>query len=50
MLYRNKPVGRISEMVEDNAASVKENAAISLHLGECAQMLMNTIAQIQLKK
>ena len=37
-------------MVEDNAASAEENAAISSNLGECAQMLMNTIAQFQLKK
>ncbi|MDE5777600.1 MAG: methyl-accepting chemotaxis protein [Lachnospiraceae bacterium] len=43
-------IKKISEMVEDNAASAEENAAISLHLGECAQMLMNTIAQFQLKK
>ena len=43
-------IKKISEMVEDNAASAGENAAISSHLGECAQILMNTIAQFQLKK
>lgn len=37
-------------MVEDNAASAEENPAISAELGDCAQMLMNTIAQFQLKK
>ena len=42
-------ITKISEMVEDNAASAKENAEISLRLGECAQMLKNTIAQFQLK-
>ncbi len=43
-------ITKISDMVEDNAASAEENAAISSHLGECAQTLMNTIAQFQLKK
>ncbi|MDE7254519.1 MAG: methyl-accepting chemotaxis protein [Acetatifactor sp.] len=43
-------ITKISEMVEDNAASAEENAAISSNLGECAQMLMNTIAEFQLKK
>ena len=43
-------ITKISEMVEDNAASAEENAAISSNLGECAQTLMNTIAQFQLKK
>ncbi len=43
-------IRKISEMVEDNAASAEENSAISSELGECAQMLMNTIAQFQLKK
>ena len=43
-------IKKISEMVEDNAASAEENAAISAQLGECAQRLMNTIAQFQLKK
>lgn len=43
-------IKKISEMVEDNAASAEENAAISANLGECAQTLMNTIAQFQLKK
>ena len=42
-------ITKISEMVEDNAASAKENAEISSRLGECAQMLKNTIAQFQLK-
>ena len=43
-------IRKISEMVEDNAASAEENSAISSELGDCAQMLMNTIAQFQLKK
>lgn len=43
-------IKKMSEMVEDNAASAKENAEISSHLGECAQMLMNTIAQFQLRE
>lgn len=43
-------ITKISEMVEDNAASAEENAAISSNLGECAQTLMNTIGQFQLKK
>lgn len=43
-------INKISEMVEDNAASAEENSAISSNLGECAQMLMNTISQFQLKK
>ena len=43
-------ITKISEMVEDTAASAEENSAISSNLGECAQTLMNTIAQIQLKK
>ena len=43
-------IKKMSEMVEDNAASAEENAAISSHLGECAQMLMNTIAQFQLRE
>ena len=43
-------ITKISEMVEDNAASAEENSAISSHLGECAQTLMGTIAQFQLKK
>ncbi len=41
---------QISEMVENNAASAEENSAISSHLGECAQALMETVAQYQLKK
>lgn len=40
----------ISGMVENNAASAQENAAISSNLGECAQSLMNTVAQFRLKK
>ncbi|MDE6687796.1 MAG: HAMP domain-containing protein [Lachnospiraceae bacterium] len=43
-------IRKISEMVEDNAASAEENSAISSELGDCAQTLMNTIAQFQLKK
>ncbi len=43
-------IAKISEMVEDNAASAEENSAISSNLGECAQTLMGTIAQFQLKK
>ena len=43
-------INKISEVVEDNAASAEENSAISSHLGECAQTLMDTIAQFQLKK
>ncbi|MDE6742461.1 MAG: hypothetical protein K2J95_01120 [Lachnospiraceae bacterium] len=43
-------IKKISEMVEDNAASAEENSAISSELGDCAQTLMNTIAQFQLKK
>ena len=43
-------INKISEMVEDNAASAEENSAISSNLGECAKMLMNTISQFQLKK
>lgn len=43
-------IKKISEMVEDNAACAEENAAISADLGECAQTLMNTIAQFQLRK
>ena len=39
----------ISEMVENNAASAEENSAISMNLGECANSLMDTIAQFQLK-
>lgn len=42
-------IRKISEMVEDNAASAEENSAISSELGDCAQTLMNTIAQFQLK-
>lgn len=43
-------INKISEMVENNAAGAEENSAISSHLGECAQTLMDTIAQFQLKK
>ncbi len=43
-------IRKISDMVEDNAASAEENSAISSNLGECAQMLMDTIAQFQLKR
>ncbi len=42
-------IKKISEMVENNAASAEENSAISAHLGVCAQTLMETIAQYQLK-
>ena len=41
---------KISEMVENNAASAEENSEISSHLGACAQALTDTIAQFQLKK
>ena len=40
----------ISGMVESNAASAQENAAISASLGECAQSLMDTVAQFKLKQ
>ena len=43
-------IKKISEMVENNAASAEENSAISSQLGECAQALMNTIAQFRLKE
>ena len=43
-------INKISEMVENNAASAEENSAISSQLGECAQALMNTIAQFRLKQ
>lgn len=39
----------ISSMVENNAASAEENSAISTQLGECAQVLMETINQFNLK-
>ena len=40
----------ISGLVENNAASAEENAAISASLGESAQSLMDTVAQFKLKK
>ena len=40
----------INGMVENNAASAQENAAISVSLGECAQSLMDTVAQFKLKQ
>ena len=43
-------IRKISEMVENNVASAEENSEISSHLGECAQALMDTIAQFQLEK
>lgn len=43
-------INKISEMVENNAANAKENSDISSHLGECAQTLMDTIAQFKLRK
>ena len=43
-------IREISEMVENNAASAEENTAVSLNLKECAQSLMDMIAQFQLKK
>ncbi len=46
----SESIKTISEMVENNAASAQENSAISMHLGECAQALMDTIGQFQLKK
>lgn len=42
-------IKRISEMIENNAANAEENSEISSHLGECAQALMDTISQFQLK-
>lgn len=39
----------ISSMVETNAASAEENSAISIQLGECAKVLMETINQFDLK-
>ncbi len=42
-------IKKISEMVESNAASAEENSAISSQLGVCANTLMETIAQYQLK-
>ncbi len=39
----------LSEMVEANAASAEENSAISVQLGECAVVLMDTINQFNLK-
>lgn len=41
---------KISEMVENNAASAEENSAISQCLGDCAKSLMDTISQFKLKK
>ncbi len=41
-------IREISEMVENNAASAQENTAISSNLRECAQDLMDMIAQFQL--
>jgi len=43
-------INKISEMVGNNAESAKENSDISSRLGVCAQTLMDTIAQFQLKK
>ncbi len=40
----------ISGMVENNAACAEENSAISANLGECAQSLMDTVAQFRLRK
>ncbi len=40
----------IGGMVENNAASAEENAAIAASLGECAQSLMTMVAQFKLKK
>ena len=40
----------ISNTIENNAASAQENSAISTQLGECAEALMNTIAQFRLKE
>ena len=40
---------RITEMVENNASSAQENSAISMQLGECATILMETIEQFDLK-
>ena len=43
-------IKEISEMIKNNADSAEENSEISLHLGTCAQALMDTIAQFQLKE
>lgn len=43
-------LSKISEMVENNAACAEENSAISASLGECAQSLMDMIAQFRLRK
>lgn len=42
-------IQEISDTIENNAASAQENSAISTQLGECAQALMNTISQFQLR-
>ena len=42
-------IRKISEMVENNAATARENSEISSRLGACAQALMDMIAQFQLK-
>ncbi len=41
---------KISEMVENNAASAEENSAISSNMGECAQLLKDMIAQFRLRQ
>lgn len=43
-------LGKISAMVENNAASAEENSAISQCLGDCAKSLMDTVSQFRLKK
>ena len=43
-------IRKISDMVENNAASSQENSAISSNLRECARSLMDMIAQFRLKK
>ena len=43
-------IGKISEMVGNNAASAEENSAISSNLGECAKSLMDMIAQFRLRQ
>ncbi len=45
-----KSIRAIGEMVENNAASAEENSAISTNLGECAQSLMDMVAQFKLRK
>lgn len=45
----SKSLQNISSMVEANAASAQENSAISMQLGECAKVLMETINEFKFK-